>query len=349
MIRSQDAAGSSRSLETPLPLGSTVVNYVLITPAKNEQLNIRRTIESVISQTIRPFKWIIVDDTSSDTTTEIVRKYSSEYEFITLLEIKTSSGRNFSKKVAAFNAGLKLLECANYSYIGNLDADISVASDYYEQIIAEFERDPALGIAGGAVHTTIDGRFVAYDQTLDSVGGAVQLFRRECFDQVGGYIPLEFGGIDAAAEIMARMHGWAVRKFPKLKVYEHRRTGTAENGPLAAMYNLGVRFHSLGYSTTFYIFRCLYRLKNKPLLIGSCLSLLGFVCAKLKGYPVRLPREAASYLRAEQTGKLRHELFSRSRKVIQSVARLPVEVAAMVRSRFIGSERANPKCNKETP
>ncbi|MHB8413708.1 MAG: glycosyltransferase family 2 protein [Candidatus Acidiferrales bacterium] len=348
-MKPQGAVRSSLPVEMSLLPVEKTSRYVLVTPAKNEELNIQRTIESIVSQTIRPSKWIIVDDTSSDHTAAIVRKYSSEYEFITLLEIKTSPERNFSKKVAAFNAGLRLLECAKYSFIGNLDADISLAPDYYDRIIAEFNRDPALGIAGGAVHTTIDGKFVAYDQTLDSVGGAVQLFRRECFDQIGGYIPLEFGGIDAAAEITARMHGWTVRKFPTLKVYEHRRTGTAETGLLSAMYNLGVRFHSLGYGTTFYIFRSIYRLKNRPFLLGSALSLLGFAHAKLKGYPVRLPREAASYLRTEQAAKLRHELFSGVPKVTHFVARLTAEAAAVVRSRFIGSERAKPKYNKETP
>src|SRR2546425_717973 len=126
--------------------------YVIITPAKNEESYIEKTIESVLSQTVRPSKWIIVDDASTDRTAEIVSKYSTRYEFIALLNAEIPGARSCSKKVAAFNAGLKLLEGAEYSLIGNLDADISFGSDYYENIIAEFERDRKLGIGGGIVY-----------------------------------------------------------------------------------------------------------------------------------------------------------------------------------------------------
>ena len=209
------------------------------------------------------------------------------------------------------------MEGETYSLIGNLDADISLDADYYEQVIAEFKREPALGIAGGAVHTVIDGNFVTSDKTLDSVAGAVQLFRRQCFDQIGGYIALECGGIDAAAEITARMCGWRVQKLPRLRVCEHRRTGTAQHGPLVAMYNLGVRLHSLGYSTFFYFFRCIYRIKDRPFLIGSTLSLIGFAVAKIKGYPVCLKPEVVSYLRTEQKNKLRDFAFRTALRVIR--------------------------------
>lgn len=295
----------------PQSLRVSTLKYVLVTPAKNEELHIRRTIESVISQTIRPSKWIIVDDESTDRTAEIVKEYLSDWKFIELLELKTSSTRHFGKKVAAFNAGLKLLEGQTYSFIGNLDADISLPADYYAQVLAKFEQERDLGIAGGAVYTTIGDAFITGDHAVDSVGGAVQLFRRECFDQIGGYIALECGGIDAAAEISARMRGWRVQKVPQLRVYEHRRTGSAQAGPLAAKYNLGVRFHSLGYSTVFYILKCIYRLREKPLVVGGVVSLIGFAHAKIKGRPVCLPPETVAYLRTEQMNKLTYGMFTK--------------------------------------
>jgi hypothetical protein len=146
------------------------------------------------------------------------------------------------------------------------------------------------------------------------VAGAVQLFRKECFEQVGGYIALEHGGIDAAAEIIARMKGWTVKKFPKNRVCEHRRTGSAEHRLLVAKYKEGVRFHSLGYGTVYYILRSVFKVKSRPLLIGSAASLLGFICARVKSYPVRLPAEAVSFLRCEQIAKLRCRFFGRGWK-----------------------------------
>ena len=286
--------------------------YVIVTPANNEERCIRKTIESVIAQTIKPSKWIIVDDGSEDRTSAIVKEYLPANEFIRLANLKRSSRRSFSRKVEAFNAGLRLAEGTQYSYIGNLDADISFAPEYFENILAEFDKDPKLGIGGGIVYTTVGQGFSTYDTYLGSVGGAVQLFRRTCFEQIGGYIPLERGGIDAAAEIMARMKGWTVKKFPENKVWEHRPTGSVGNGVLKAMFKLGIRFHTLGYSSGFFILRSVSKAKDRPFLFGSAAMLLGFLWAKLTRYPLGLPAETVSYLRAEQMKRLRGWFLGRA-------------------------------------
>jgi len=142
------------------------------------------------------------------------------------------------------------------------------------------------------------------------------LFRRECFQQIGGYLPLRQGGIDAAAEITARMKGWTVRKFPENQVWEHRTTGTANDRVLAANFKWGMRFHSLGYGTLFYVIRSIAKMKNKPYFIGSMVALVGFLYARLRGYPIALPNEIVSYLRKEQNQKLRHWLISHPVRVI---------------------------------
>lgn len=283
-------------------------NYVLITPAKNEESFIEKTLRSIIAQTLKPAKWVIVDDGSTDRTSEIVSSYLQSHKFIHLLKLQPSLARDFRKKVAAINAGVERLSDTPYSFIGNLDADISVAPEYYANIMAEFACEPRLGIAGGMVHTRTGKGFSSADATADSVGGCIQLFRRECFHEIGGFVPLPHGGEDAAAEVMARMHGWLVRKVPQNDVYEQRRTGTAANGVLRARYKDGIRFHSLGYGTIFFLCRCAYRLMDRPMVLGSILSLVGFVSAKLHGYPVCLPPNAVSYLRSEQNGKLRRTL-----------------------------------------
>jgi biofilm PGA synthesis N-glycosyltransferase PgaC len=282
--------------------------YVLITPAKNEEPFIEKTIMSVVKQTVRPAKWVIVDDGSMDRTAEIVSSYLPSHEFIHLVRIRPCMTRDFGRKVAAFNAGLEALGDIPYRFIGNLDADISLPPDYYATILSEFEHEPHLGLAGGMIHLRIGKNFMSRHTASDSVSGGVQLFRRECFRDVGGYLPLPGGGEDAAAEVMARMHGWLVRKVPHRDAYEQRRTGTAQNGVLRARYKEGVRFHSLGYGTTFYLCRCVYRMGDRPFLIGSLLSLLGFLTAELRGYPVYLPALAVLYLRSEQRRKLRQML-----------------------------------------
>lgn len=281
-----------------------VTQYIIITPAHNEEAFIERTIHSMINQTIRPVKWVVVSDNSTDRTGEIIEQYAAQHDFLQLVNLRRSGDRHFGNKVRAFNHGLTEAQVLDYQYIGNLDADISLERDYFEKILREFYRDSNLGVAGGMVSTCIGGKFVSQEVALDSVAGAVQLFRRECFEQVGGYLALPQGGIDAAAEIMARMKGWTVRTFPEFRVLEHRRTGSATNRPLAARVKEGQRFHSLGYSFLFFFLRCVYRSMKRPRVIGSAATLFGYLKGVISRNPIVLPPDVVDYLRAEQRGKL---------------------------------------------
>ncbi len=136
------------------------------------------------------------------------------------------------------------------------------------------------------------------------MAGAVQLFRRECFEGIGGYLVLPNGGIDAAAEILARKCGWKVRTFSRLQVLEHRRTGTATTSPLVARLKEGRRLYSLGYSFVFFAMRCVRRSMEQPRLLGSLAALFGYLSALAKREPIALPPAVVSYLRQEQRGKL---------------------------------------------
>jgi biofilm PGA synthesis N-glycosyltransferase PgaC len=278
--------------------------YVLVTPARDEEDFIGQTIESVSLQTLRPLRWIIVNDGSTDKTREIVESYLEKYEFIKLVNLEREGNRNFSGKAIAFSHGVAELQNLDYDFIGNLDADIWVEPDYYRCIIQHFDMDPELGIAGGIVYTKIGNSFSTVDETLDSVGGAVQLFRRTCFDAVGKYLSLECGGEDAVAEIKAKMYGWKVRKFPELKVFEQRRTGSAGSSAIRAKVREGHRFYSLGYDFLFYVLRCVYRIKNRPLIIGSIAALYGFLQSMVRRRPILLPPDVVAYLRTEQRGRL---------------------------------------------
>jgi glycosyltransferase involved in cell wall biosynthesis len=279
--------------------------FVIITPAHNEEAFIGRTILSVINQTLLPFRWIIVNDASDDRTAEIVNSYASQHAFIKPLTVKRPQGRHFGNKVSAFNLAVAQLDTDNYKYIGNLDADICLPEDYFQRLLLEFQKDPKLGIGGGMVHTFYGQQYVSQNVALDSVAGAVQLFHRDCFVEIGGYLSLPYGGIDAAAEITARMKGWRVRTFPELAVFEQRLTGSASATPLMSRIKEGRRMHSLGYGLLFFLARCLYRVGEKPRVLGSAAAILGFLSRMMSGDPVLLPQELVRFLRAEQRNKLR--------------------------------------------
>jgi biofilm PGA synthesis N-glycosyltransferase PgaC len=279
--------------------------YVLITAAHNEAAFIARTCESVLAQTRPPLRWIVVDDASSDETGTIVDRYRAAHPgLIELVRMDRPPGRDFGNKVRAFDHGLARVGQSPFAFVGNLDADIELPPDYYAQMLTHFRNDSRLGIAGGMVHSSIDGAYVAQNVAPDSVAGAVQLFRRECFESVGGYLPLRHGGIDAAAEIMARQKGWRVRTFADIAVHEHRRTGTASSDPLSARRREGARFYSLGYQWTFFLARCIRRSLERPRVIGSLTALYGYLVSAVRGDPVVLPRDALEFLRDEQRRKL---------------------------------------------
>jgi glycosyltransferase involved in cell wall biosynthesis len=281
------------------------LTYALVTPAKNEAEFIEQTILSVVAQDYKPIKWVIVDDGSSDGTADIVARFAQHHDFIVLLRRNGSDNRNFASKVQAFNSGLSALEDTHCELIGNLDADIVLRPDYYANIISAFEADPNLGISGGTIHIVADAQYFKRDSTDDSVAGAIQLFRKGCFQQIGGYVPLEGGGIDAAAEITARKCGWSVRKVPDNPAYEQRRTGYHHGMTWRAAYKEGVQYHKLGYGTLFYCLRSANRLGDHPLVVGSMCGLVGFVHAKLRGDQISLSPDIVSYLRTEQLRKIR--------------------------------------------
>src|SRR5215470_9985924 len=124
------------------------IPYVLITPARNEERFVEKTIESVIGQTVLPAKWVIVNDGSTDTTREIVARYLPEHPWIELVDLPVHRDRSFAGKVHAFNAGFQRVQNLEYDVIGNLDSDVSFEADYCEFLLDKFEKDPRLGVAG---------------------------------------------------------------------------------------------------------------------------------------------------------------------------------------------------------
>lgn len=275
--------------------------YVLVTAAYNEEKFIEATILSVVSQTVKPLKWIIVSDGSTDGTDEIVRKYAAGHEFIELLRLEKDHKRNFAAQVHAINAGCRRLKSVDSEFLGNLDSDVSLPADYFERLLAKFEQRPRLGLGGGFIHERADDGFKSRGaNTTRSVAHAVQLFRRGCFEAIGGcYLPLRYGGPDWCAEINVRMKGWLVESFPDLPVQHHRRTGGG-TGVLRYWYQQGFMDFSLGTHPLFEIVKCFRRLPARPYVIGATARLSAFFLAYLRGEKRQVSKEFMTFLRNEQ-------------------------------------------------
>ena len=286
--------------------------YVLITPAKNEEAFIEKTLASVVSQTILRRQWIIVNDGPSDGTEEIVLKYASKHDFIKLVTVKESLHRNFKSKVEAFNTGYAHLEKRDYAYLGNLDADVSFDSRYYETILERFAGNSQLGIAGGTICETYFGKFKPRpSNSVRSVAGAIQLFRRECFEAIGGYVPLDIGGEDWIMEVMARMRGWQVESFPDIKVLHHKSGSGIGRKILRTCFFYGKLDFMVGCHPVFELMKCGRRIIERPYLAGALCQLAGYIWASLHKPPQPVSPEIAKYLRQEQLQRMRLPIFKR--------------------------------------
>jgi len=279
--------------------------YVLITPARNEADFIEPTIRSVIAQKTRPLKWVIVSDGSTDGTDDIVRKYAAEHPWIELSRMPQRRERHFSGKVAAFNAGYERLAHLQFEYIGSLDADISFDADYFSFLIGKLNQDPSLGLVGTPFQenggVTYDYRFVS----IEHVSGACQLFRRECFEQIGGYAPVKGGGIDYIAVVTCRIRGWKTRTFTDMVCTHHRAMGTAQSGAIAARFKNGVKDYALGHHPAWELFRSMYQMSRPPYVAGGAALLVGFVVAMARGGERPVSREFIQFVRHEQMARLR--------------------------------------------
>ena len=288
-------------------------SYVLITPARNEEAHIEMTIKSMVSQTVLPIKWVIVNDGSSDSTDDIVKKYLVEYDWMDLVQMPQSKARNFAGKVYAFNAGYEIVRNLEFDIIGNLDADISFEEDHFEYILNEFAQNPSLGVAGTAF---IEGSSVAYDYAvvnIEHVSGQCQLFRRKCFEDIGGYSPIKGGGVDWTAVTTARMRGWQTRTFQERKFVHHRLMGTGMGSHLGSRFRFGKQDYYLGSHPLWELIRCLYQVTKKPYLLGGLFLLCGYLWAGLCRVERPISSELLEFRRKEQMHRLKKLLCDKFR------------------------------------
>jgi glycosyltransferase involved in cell wall biosynthesis len=283
------------------------ISYVLITPARNEEAGIEGTIRSVITQSVLPKKWLIVSDGSTDRTDAIVKGYLPANPWIEFMRMPEHRDRQFAAKVQCFNAGYEKVKGLNFNIIGNLDADISFDNDYFRFLTEKFAEDSTLGVAGTPF--VENGRHYDYRFTnIEHVSGACQLFRRECFEEIGGYVPIKGGGIDWVAVTTARMKGWKTRTFTEKTCLHHRKMGTGNTGPTLTWLRQGHKDYFLGNHPLWETFRAFYQTTRKPIIIGGMFLLSGYVWAVLNRIDRPIPKELMAFVRKEQMQRLKASL-----------------------------------------
>ncbi len=282
------------------------MKYVLITPARNEEAFIEKTLDSVVAQTRLPERWVIVDDASTDRTAEIVARYVEHHSWIELLQRPPRSDRSFAGKAHAFNAGLERVGDVAYDVVGNLDADISFEPDYMEFLLAKFAENPKLGVAGTPM---VEAKFNTLSDSFyneNDVYGACQLFRRACFENVGGYTPVKWGGIDWIAVRTARLNGWLTRSFADKTFFHHRPMGATGTNVWRARFDYGRKDYFLGNHPLWQVFRVGFQMLKRPYGVGGVMLLFGYLHSLITRVERPVAPELLAFHRREQLDRLKN-------------------------------------------
>ncbi len=284
------------------------MKYVLITAAYNEEKYIRGTIGSVIKQTQKPEQWVIVSDNSTDATDSIIKEYSEKYSFITYVrhinkeKIGSNLGKVSKRVVSCVNEGLKHINVDRYELLGILDSDITFGPNLYMALTEKFRGNPSLGLGGAYIYNVTGDKKWPYSTSSNNVGGALQLFRVECWEKIGGLYP--GGHHDSFAILSCRMHGWGVKSFPDLEVYHHKHASVTGRSQIKAKFHLGCMDYVCGDLFIYSLIRSLSKLNKRPVLIGSLLRISGYFYAFLKRTPQQIPENLKKFQRMEQLRKI---------------------------------------------
>lgn len=281
------------------------LRYLIITPARNEEAFLELTIQSVVNQTVRPVRWLIVSDGSTDRTDEIAARYAARHDWIELYRMPERATRDFGGKARCFNTAYARAKQLDFDLVGNLDADLTFVEDYYAFLLGKFAEDPRLGVGGTPFSEegrTYDYRF----SSRDHVSGAAQMFRRACFEQIGGYVPVKGGGIDVIAVLTARSKGWRTQTFTEKTCEHHRPMGSAiSDSKWAANFKLGQTQYRLGFHPVWQVVRSIYQMRHKPYVTAGAALSAGYFWAMARRVERPIGPELVAFQRRDQMRRLR--------------------------------------------
>jgi biofilm PGA synthesis N-glycosyltransferase PgaC len=280
----------------------TGIKYVVVSPVRDEEQYILETIRSVTSQTIQPAEWVIVDDGSKDATGKMIDDSARQYPWIKAQHRPDRGDRvPGSGVMQAFYTGYEALGSRDWDFIVKLDGDVGLNPDYFERCFERFNEDPKLGMCGGAMYCIKAGKMHLEPHPLLHVRGPIKLYRRQCWDDIGGLINAP--GWDTVDEIQANRLGWHTKTFLDLKAIHYRPTGAAQ-GAWRNSVKLGRADFISGYHPVFEIVKCFARLFRKPFVVNAIAQAYGF----FSGYTKRIPRvedpALVRYIRNQQMRRL---------------------------------------------
>lgn len=258
--------------------------YVLISPCRNEATYMRQTLDSVIAQSIRPTKWVIVDDGSTDETPQILAEYASRYDWIEIVT-RTDRGRRAVGPgvIDAFYSGYESISPDEYNYLCKLDLDLRLPPRYFEILMQRMVMNPRIATCSGKAYIE-EGDLLMNERHGDETSlGMTKFYRVSCFKAIGGFVrEVMWDGIDCHR---CRMMGWIACSWdePELRFVHLRPMGSSQDSIYTGRMRHGYGQYFMGTSLAFMFASAIYRLNEKPYVLGSLAILWGWISSALRG------------------------------------------------------------------
>jgi len=278
--------------------------YIVITPVRDGERYLETTIQSMLHQTVRPEKWIIVDDGSLDGTPEILRRHAEHCDWIQILSIELREERaSWAGGIYAFLRGYELIAETDFDFVANLDSDLELPEDYFERLIKEFQSDHSLGIASGVYLENGSDGWRPVIMPPYHAAGASKMLRKQCYSDIGGFVPTR--GWDTVDEIRAQYVGWKTKHFPELQ-FRHLRGEGVKIGSLRTQVLHGEVYFLSGGGIAFFLLKVLDRaVRQKPVLVASLAMAWGYLRCWASGRKRLVGKAEARFYRRMLNQRLR--------------------------------------------
>jgi glycosyltransferase involved in cell wall biosynthesis len=297
---------------------TTDTGYLLISPCRNEAEYMRQTLDTVVAQSVRPAKWVIVDDGSTDETPQILEEYRARHDWIEIVTRHDRGKRAVGPGVIeAFYAGYESIQPGDYEFICKLDLDLRLPPRYFEILMQKMAADPRIATCSGKAYVEQKGKVVNENHGDETSLGMTKFYRVSCFKAIGGFVrEVMWDGIDCDR---CRMMGWKACSWdePDLRFIHLRPMGSSQQSIYTGRMRHGFGQYFMGTSFLFMLASAVNRLGEKPVLLGSLAMLWGWLKSALQCKPRYADLEFRRFLRRYQM----RALLVGKKKAIEEIER----------------------------